>query len=142
MTLIIINLLTNRNPIIYFPIPKKNDKGDYIYVHAFLNEKNEIIPYCKGHTDAGMRYLPLTKACKRILMEIKRINPDIEYLFIKNSRPLATVTFNRRIKKCCKELGIECRSSHKVQFSTASIMHKTGATDTELQEMLVIRLLP
>ncbi len=69
-------------------------------------------------------------------MEIKRINPDSEYLFIKNSRPLATVTFNRRIKKCCKELGIEYRSSHKVRFSTASIMHKNGATDTELQEML------
>ncbi|MDF2542540.1 MAG: Phage integrase family [Herbinix sp.] len=46
-------------------------KGDYIFVHAFMNERNEIVPYCKGHTDAGMRYLPLTKACIRILMNIK-----------------------------------------------------------------------
>lgn len=42
-------------------------KGDFIYVHAFMNEKNEIIPYCKGYTDAEMRYRPLTNACKRIL---------------------------------------------------------------------------
>jgi len=111
-------------------------KGDYIYVHAFMNDKNEIIPYCKGHTDAGMRYLPLTKACKQILKEVKRLNPDSEYLFIKNSRPIATVTFNRRIKKCCMELGMEYRSSHKIQFSTASILHKNGTTDTELQEQL------
>ncbi len=111
-------------------------KGDYIYVHAFMNEKNEIIPYCKGHTEAGMRYLPLTNACKRILNEVKRVNPDSEYIFIKDSRPLATVTFNRRIKKCCEGLGIEYRSSHKVRFSTASILHKNGATTTELQEML------
>jgi hypothetical protein len=53
-------------------------KGDYIYVHAFMNEKKEIIPYCKGHTEAGMHYLPLTYACKRILKEIKRVNPDSE----------------------------------------------------------------
>jgi integrase len=111
-------------------------KGDYIYVHSFMNEKNEIIPYCKGHAEAGMRYLPLTDACKRILSEIKRINPDSEYLFIQDSRPMVTVTFNRRIKKCCKELGIDYRSSHKIRFSTASIMHKRGADNTELQELL------
>ena len=111
-------------------------KGDYIYVHSFMNEKNEIIPYCKGHTEAGMRYLPLTDACKRILDDIKRINPDSEYIFIKDSRPLTTVTFNRRLKKCCKELRIEYRSSHKIRFSTASILHKNGAVTTELQEML------
>ena len=111
-------------------------KGDYIYAHAFMNEKNEIIPYCKGHTEAGMRYLPLTNACKRILNQIKCVNPDSEFLFIKDSKSLATVTFNRRIKICCKELGIEYRSSHKVRFSTASILHKNGATTTELQEML------
>lgn len=101
-----------------------------------MNDKNEIVPCCKGHTEAGMRYLPLTDACSRILNEVKRINPDSEYLFIRDSKPLATVTFNRRIKKCCEELGINYRSSHKIRFATASIMHKNGATDTELQEML------
>ncbi|NLZ80618.1 MAG: phage integrase family protein [Clostridiales bacterium] len=78
----------------------------------------------------------MTEACKRILDDIKHINPDSEYLFIKDSRPLTTVTFNRRLKKCCKELGIEYRSSHKIRFSTASILHNNGATTTELQEML------
>ena len=111
-------------------------KGDFIYIHAFMNEKKEILPYCKGYCEVGMRYLPLTNACKRILKDIKRVNPNSEYLFIKNSRPLTTVTFNRRIKKCCEELGIEYRSSHKVRFSTASILHKNGATNTELQELL------
>lgn len=101
-----------------------------------MNYKNEILPYCKGHTSAGMRYLPLTKACKQILSEIKRANPDSEYLFIRDSKPLSTVTFNRRIKKCCEELGIEYRSSHKIRFSTASILYKHGTRDTKLKEML------
>jgi site-specific recombinase XerD len=57
-------------------------------------------------------------------------------MFIKDYRPLSIVTFNHQIKKRCKELGIEYRSSHKVRFSTVSILHKNGATTTELQEML------
>lgn len=73
---------------------------------------------------------------KVVEQEIKRVNPDSEYLLIRGSRPLSTVTFNRRIKKCCLELGIEYRSSHKVRFSTSSILHKNGTTNTELQEQL------
>ncbi|MGB4658278.1 MAG: tyrosine-type recombinase/integrase [Mobilitalea sp.] len=47
------------------------------------------------------------------------------------------VTFNRRrIKKCCKELGIDYRFSHKIRFSTVSILYKRGADNTELQELL------
>ncbi|MDD3509542.1 MAG: tyrosine-type recombinase/integrase [Parabacteroides sp.] len=111
-------------------------KGDYIYVNSFIDYKNNIINHCKGYADAGMRYLPLTKACKKILEEVKLINPDSEYLFIKDGKPLATCTFNRRLMKCCAELGIEYRSSHKIRYSTASILHKEGIEDTELQSML------
>lgn len=111
-------------------------RGDYIHVNSFVNYKNRIISHCKGNAEAGMRYLPLSDACKKILEEVKLLNPDSEYLFIKDGHPLTTSTFNRRIKKCCKELGIEYRSSQKVRFSTASILHKNGTSDTELQAML------
>lgn len=52
-------------------------KGDYIYIHTFMNDKDEIIPYCKGHTEAGMRYLPLTKACKQILREVSLLTQTV-----------------------------------------------------------------
>ena len=39
-------------------------------------------------------------------------------------------------KQVCDELGIEYRSSHKLRFSTASIMYKNGMEDTELQKLL------
>ena len=55
---------------------------------------------------------------------------------MRDKQPLATVTFNRRLKKCCEELGIEYRSSHKIRFSTASIMFKNGIDETELSRML------
>ena len=116
---------------------KWSDVGDdFIYIHSFMNEKNAIIEGVKGHTTEGNRNIPLTDTSKCLLTEIKRVNPDSEYLFICNGKPLVTVTFNRRIAKCCFELGIKYRSSHKIRFSTASIMYKNGVTDTELQELL------
>lgn len=111
-------------------------KGDFIYIQRFVNDKNEIVDDIKGHKEEGKRYIPLTNTAKAILKRIKLLNPNSEYLFIQNGKPLATCTFNRRIKKCCSEIGIEYRSSHKVRFSTASIMYKNGVGTPELQKML------
>lgn len=111
-------------------------KGNYIYIQRFINDDNEIIEDIKGHQEEGRRFIPLTATAKQLLERIREINPNSEFLFVHDSVPLATVTFNRRLKKCCKELGIEYRSSHKVRFSTASIMYKNGVGAPELQKML------
>lgn len=111
-------------------------KGDYIYIQRFINDDNEIIEDIKGHQEEGRRFIPLTATAKQLLERIREINPNSEFLFVHDGVPLATVTFNRRLKKCCKELGIEYRSSHKVRFSTASIMYKNGVGAPELQKML------
>lgn len=111
-------------------------KGDYIYVQRFINDENEVIEDIKGHQEEGKRFIPLTDTAKQILSAVKLLNPCSEYLFVHDGKPLATVTFNRRIKKCCEELGIEYRSSHKIRFSTASIMYKNGVAAPELQKML------
>ena len=110
--------------------------GDSIRIQRFVNEKNEIVEDIKGHTAAGKRDMPLTPSAKRILEQIRRLNPDSDYILIRNGQPLSTCTFNRRLKKCCAELGIEYRSSHKLRFSTASIMYKNGVEDTQLQKLL------
>ena len=111
-------------------------RGNYIYVQRFINDENEVIENIKGHQEEGKRFIPLTDTAKHILDDIRHLNPNSEYLFYHDGKSLATVTFNRRIKKCCEELGIEYRSSHKVRFSTASIMYKNGVGAPELQKML------
>ncbi|WP_186802650.1 tyrosine-type recombinase/integrase [Lacrimispora celerecrescens] len=110
--------------------------GDFLYVQRFVDDQNEIIDDIKGHAQEGKRLMPLTPNAKEILEQIRLQNPDSEYIFIRKGQPLATVTFNRRLKKCCEELDIEYRSSHKLRFSTASIMYKNGMEDTELQKLL------
>lgn len=110
--------------------------GETIRIQRFVNDRNEIVEDIKGHTAAGKRDMPLTPSAQRILEKIRVLNPDSEYILIRNGQPLSTGTFNRHLKKCCEQLGIEYRSSHKLRFSTASIMYKNGVEDTELQRLL------
>lgn len=110
--------------------------GDSLYFQRFEDDRNEIIKDIKGHAGEGKRYMPLTPKAKKILVQIRALNPGSEYIFIRNGQPLATVTFNRGLKKCCEELGIKYRSAHNLRFSTASIMYKNGMEDTELQKLL------
>ena len=111
-------------------------RGNHVRIQRYVNNKNEIIEDIKGHSAKGKRYMPLVPAAQRILKQIRLVNPNSEYLFIRDGKPITTSTFNRRLEKCCNELGIEYRSSHKIRFSTASIMHKNGVTDTELSQLL------
>ena len=90
--------------------------GDTIRIQRFVNDKNEIIEDIKGHANAGKRDMPLTPSAKRILEKIRKLNPDSEYILIRNGQPY--------------------RSSHKLRFSTASIMYKNGVDDTQLQRLL------
>lgn len=108
----------------------------YIRIQRFVNDKNQIEDDIKGHTTAGIRWLPLPSESLNVIESIRKINPNSEYLFFCNNKPITTVTFNRHLKKCCNELGIVYRSSHKLRFSTASILYKNGLTIPELQEML------
>lgn len=110
--------------------------GDFIRIQRFVNDKNQIVEDIKGHAKEGKRSMPLTPKAKDILKKIRQMNPDSDFIFIRDGQPLSTCTFNRRLKKCCEELGITYRSSHKLRFSTASIMYKNGVADTELQKLL------
>lgn len=108
----------------------------FIQIQRFINDQNQIIEEVKGHTSEGFRSMPLTPAALSILQKIHAVNPDSPFLFHRDGQPLSTTTFNRRLKKCCDALGIQYRSSHKLRFSTASIMYKNGMEDTELQKLL------
>ncbi len=111
-------------------------QGNFICVQRFINDKNQIEDDIKGHTSFGIRWLPITDECMKIVEKIKELNPNNEYMFFRDKKPLCTCTFNRRLKKYCEELEIKYRSSHKIRFATASILHNKGVSDTELQNML------
>lgn len=104
-----------------------------IYIHAqalierqmndnlsFEHRSTVISNQIKGNTAHGYRTQPLTPEAIRILRKAQELNPFGQYIFMPDNRIMTTDSFNRRLKKYCKETGIEYRSSHKIRFFAAS----------------------
>ena len=53
-----------------------------------------------------------------------------------NGSPLTTDTFNRRLKKYCKAVGIPYLSSHKIRFTGASMLYNAGVKAIDIQPLL------
>ncbi|MDY3854430.1 MAG: site-specific integrase [Butyribacter sp.] len=87
---------------------------------TFSKRKVTISNQMKGNTSHGFRTQYLTENAIIILQKAHALNPDGEYIFEPNGNVMTTDSFNRRLKKYCKECGIPYYSSHKIRFFNAS----------------------
>ena len=92
--------------------------------------------HVKGNTEHGFRTIPLNDTAKSIIERAIELNPDGEYIFMFEDKQLSISTFNARLRRYCRELGIEYHSSHKIRFCVASILYQNGMPLTELIRML------
>lgn len=92
----------------------------------------------KGNPEYSVRQIPLTKTAVMILKEAHLRNPFGEHLFMQEDRPLNTDTFNDHLKACETQSGLPYLSSHKLRFTTASILYNggKGMDITDLQKIL------
>lgn len=79
-----------------------------------------VVNQMKGNTSKGFRKQHLTEEALKILQKAKELNPDGTYVFEPNGSLMTTDSFNRRLKKYCKEAGVPYYSSHKIRFYNAS----------------------
>ncbi len=103
---------------------------------SFNPRVHNNVSHLKGNTSKGFRNIPLTPSALKILESIKAINPNGEYILLHEERQLATVTYNRYLKKYCEELSISYKSSHSIRFTVASLLYKNGIEATKIQELL------
>ena len=110
--------------------------GDYIYIHhqtverqvmnddlSFESRTMETINRMKGKKETGKRRQYLTPEAKEILKKIRELNPNGEYILMKDERQLSTCTYNRHLKRFCENAGIEYHSSQKIRFTSASMLY-------------------
>lgn len=121
-----------------------NIDGDYIWIENQIVDEHEIIvkngkvslgqpvktlKEPKGNTNYSIRPSIVTPETADILRQAKELNPDGEYLFMYKGRPLTTDTVNSRLRKYTKAIGIPYLSSHKIRFTSASVLYQDGDMD-------------
>lgn len=83
-------------------------------VHLFVEASTK--------TEAGERSVYLPKKYKQLLTSLWWNSSNTEYVFMNKGKRMITNTVRNRLRKICKELGINYRSPHKIRKTVASIM--------------------
>lgn len=87
---------------------------------TFSKRQVKVVNQMKGNTSHGFRKQCLTDEAVKILHKAKELNPNGVYVFEPNRTIMTTDSFNRRLKKYCKEADVPYHSSHKIRFYNAS----------------------
>lgn len=87
---------------------------------TFSKQYTVVVNQMKGNTSKGYRTQYLTDEALKILEKARYLNPSGHYVFQPDGRVMTTDSFNRRLKKYCKEAGVPYHSSHKIRFYNAS----------------------
>lgn len=87
---------------------------------SFSKREVKVVNQMKGNTSHGFRKQFLTDEALKILQKAKELNPNGIYVFEPDGEIMTTDSFNRRLKKYCKETGVPYHSSHKIRFYNAS----------------------
>ncbi len=102
----------------------------------YKDENGRCVYPVRDHTKGrdGRRRIILTKNAIEILNRIMELNPDGEFLFMKNGQRTRGNYFTVHLEKICKKVGILPRSLHKVRKTYATKLLNGGVDET-----LVIR---
>ena len=91
----------------------------------------------KGNKTQGFRSIPLTPQAQEIITKTLKLNPDGDFLFMKDGQPIYADSFNEHLKnKVCKPLNIPYRSSHQIRFTITTMLYEAGVPLNQLSTML------
>lgn len=103
---------------------------------TFSSRQTYVSDYMKGYTSHGYRKAYLNDEALEILERAKMLNNATSgFIFNPNGHPMTTDSFNRRLKKYCKEANIPYYSSHKIRFYTASAAYN-GTNMVQLSQSM------
>jgi len=111
-----------------------------IYVQRmFRYEEKEVVDFTKCHNEG--RYVILTPEAQKLIAtarEYQQANgmPDDGYIFSINEEPLSYYSVRHLYTRCCKELGILDRSSHKARKTYITALIDGGVNINAIREMV------
>lgn len=116
----------------------KDVKGSHITIQRMLRrDSNEIVDHTKTHTD---RDVILPSAAMQIIEECRRYQEEhggaMEYIFSMTKEPLVHDEVNLLLRRYCKRIGIDYRSSHKIRKTYISKLIDANMNINTIREMV------
>ena len=108
------NVLTVRRTEIRY----KDENGHYVF---------EVRDYTKGRD--GFRKVIVTDRAVEIIQRIRELNPDGEFLFMRNGDRIRGKEFTVYLERVCRKIGINQRSLHKARKTYATKLLNAGVDE-------------
>ena len=100
-------------------------------------DSNEIVDHTKTHTD---RDVILPSAAIQIIEECRRYQKEhggaMKYIFSMTKEPLVHDEVNLLLRRYCKRIGIDYRSSHKIRKTYISKLIDANMNINTIREMV------
>lgn len=87
-------------------------------------------------SEAGDRYLIITETALATIAEIRKLNPNGEYMFMESGKRIRANAFNRRLNRVCDELKILHRSMHKIRKTYGTTLIDSGVDESLIAEQM------
>ena len=81
-------------------------------------------------TEAGNRDIILSSEAKRVLKEIRKLNPFGKYIFMNDGKRIKEKAFSVKIVKICRYVGVKERSMHKARKTYAAKLINSGVDES------------
>lgn len=94
----------------------------------------EVVEYPK--TDAGCRSIGVTDVAKETLAQIRRLNPNGEYLMERNGEKFKKQVFNRRLYRACTQAGVDKKSMHKIRKTFGTTLIDSGVDEIIITDQM------
>lgn len=89
---------------------------------------HEVVEYTKS--EAGNRKVIMPTIAYQTIKMIKKLNPFGEYLLEVRGKRILTNSFNDRLYKACREVGIKPRSMHKIRKTYGTTLIDAGTDES------------
>lgn len=87
-------------------------------------------------TESGNRELIISDSAIRTLTQIQALNPNGEYLFMHNGKRICGSSFNKCLRRKCKKLNLNHRSTHKIRKTYGTTLLDSNVDDSFVSEQM------
>lgn len=102
----------------------------------FKSAGTKIVEHLKKENESEYRFIPLTDKALEIIEKAKELNPNDEFIFVRDGERLTKRIVTYWLSKYCKEAGITYKSPHCTRRTTASRLHTAGMPLDMIRDIL------
>jgi integrase len=96
----------------------------------------QIVEHLKKENDSEYRFIPLTVKANEIIRKARELNPNGEFIFVRDRERLTARAVTYWLSKYCRDSGITYKSPHCTRRTTASRLSNAGMPLDKIRDIL------